>query len=104
MVELGPDIEFFRETPTFWSKDDHDFRYNDSDNETDRAPLPRTGIGMFHEQLPIAPQDADDPLSYRTHRVNRHLQIWLTEGRDFRSANDGHHRTFWVVNGTLKVL
>lgn len=91
-------IEFFREVPAYWSKDDHDFRYNDSDNETSRIPLPKTGIGMFREQLPIAPAgDASSP-NYRTHRVSRHLQIWLTEGRDHRSANrspDGPDKTMW---------
>lgn len=84
--------------PTYWSKDDHDFRYNDSDNETDRLPLSKTGIDIFHEQVPIAPAGAKDPKSYRTIRVSRDLQIWLTEGRDYRSSNtapDGPEKTMW---------
>lgn len=91
-------IDFFSEVPTYWSKDDHDFRYNDSDNETTRIPLPVTGIGMFREQLPIAPTGDVDSPNYRTHRVSKHLQIWLTEGRDHRSANkspDGPDKSMW---------
>lgn len=91
-------IDFFRDVPAFWSKDDHDFRYNDSDNETDRTPLPSTGIDLFHEQLPIAAAGSDNPKTYRTIRVSHDLQIWLTEGRDYRSPNqspDGPEKSMW---------
>ncbi len=91
-------IEFFQQVPAYWSKDDHDYRYNDSDNESDRLPLPETGVGIFREQLPIAATDAIDPKTYRTILVSRDLQIWLTEGRDFRSANDapdGPEKSMW---------
>jgi alkaline phosphatase D len=39
-----------------------------------------------------------DGLSYRTFRWGRDLQIWLTDGRDFRSPNnapDGPQKTIW---------
>ncbi|WP_186775747.1 beta-propeller fold lactonase family protein [Rubripirellula tenax] len=91
-------IDFFQDTPTYWSKDDHDFRFNDSDNETNRLPLPMTGIGMFREQLPIVPNDAPNPVTYRTIRVSHDVQIWMTEGRDYRSANeapDGPEKSIW---------
>ncbi len=90
-------IEFFRRVPTYWSKDDHDFRYNESDNSTDDLPLPKTGIDMFREQLPMLTADSDKP-TYRTHRVSKDLQIWLTEGRDYRSPNemaDGPDKSIW---------
>ena len=90
-------IEFFRSVPAYWSKDDHDFRFDDSDNTTDRLPLPQTGIDLFREQLPITPEGSDKP-TYRTHRVSKDLQIWLTEGRDYRSPNkmpDGPHKSLW---------
>ncbi|TWU03191.1 alkaline phosphatase D family protein [Neorhodopirellula pilleata] len=93
-------IEFFQDVPGFWSKDDHDFRFNDSDNRSTKLPLPETGIRIFHEQLPIAPADATDPKTYRTIRINRDVQIWLTEGRDYRSPNkspDGPDKTLWGV-------
>ncbi|MDA8975372.1 alkaline phosphatase family protein [Akkermansiaceae bacterium] len=85
-------IDFFKDVPTYWSKDDHDFRYNDSDNTKDRLPLPSTGIDLFREQLPLPEK------SYRTIRVSQDLQIWLTEGRDYRSPNkmpDGPEKTLW---------
>lgn len=90
-------IEFFRSVPAYWSKDDHDFRFDDSDNTTDRLPLPQTGIDLFREQLPITAVGSDKP-TYRTHRVSKDLQIWLTEGRDYRSPNkmaDGPEKSLW---------
>lgn len=93
-------IDFFEDVPTYWSKDDHDFRYNDSDNATDRLPTSSTGIGLFHEQLPIAAPDATHPKTYRTIRVSRDVQIWLTEGRDYRSPNrapDGPEKSMWGI-------
>lgn len=89
-------IEFFRRVPTYWSKDDHDFRFNESDNTSTELPLPKTGIDMFREQLPIA--SGTDKPTYRTHRIGKHLQIWLTEGRDYRSPNemaDGPEKSLW---------
>ena len=91
-------IEFFRSTPAYWSKDDHDFRFNDSDNESLRSPLPSTGIALFREQVPIMEMDDATSPTYRTHRVNRDLQLWFTEGRDYRSPNrspDGPDKTLW---------
>lgn len=85
-------IEFFRCVPTYWSKDDHDFRYNESDNTTDVLPLSKTGIDTFREQLPVPTP------SYRTLRAGKNLQIWLTEGRDYRSPNemaDGPEKSLW---------
>ena len=91
-------IECFADVPAYWSKDDHDFRYNDSDNSSARLPYRQTGIDVFREQLPITEtEDAKSP-TYRTHRVNQWLQLWFTEGRDYRSDNrmpDGPDKTLW---------
>lgn len=90
--------DFFQNVPTYWSKDDHDFRYNDSDRSSEQLPLTQTGIDLFREQLPILPQGDKTSPTYRTHRVNQDLQIWLTEGRDYRSPNrmsDGPDKTLW---------
>ena len=90
-------IEFFRNTPTLWSKDDHDFRYNESDNSSDQLPLSNTGIELFREQMPIVGMGSNSP-TYRTHRVSKQLQVWLTEGRDYRSPNemvDGENKSLW---------
>ena len=92
-------IDFFRTVPAYWSKDDHDFRYDDADNTKGLLPLPKTGIDIFREQLPLATTGSDKP-SYRTHRVSKNLQIWLTEGRDYRSPNkmvDGPEKSLWGI-------
>lgn len=91
-------INLLQDIPALWSKDDHDFRYNDSDNTKEKQPLPLTGIDLFREQLPIAPLGDKVRPTYRTIRVSKDLQIWLTEGRDFRSPNkmkDGPNKTLW---------
>ncbi len=91
-------IECLAHVPAYWSKDDHDFRFNDSDRLSERLPLPSTGIEVFREQLPILPADDRQSPTYRTHRVNRYLQLWFSEGRDFRSPNkmsDGPDKTLW---------
>ncbi len=86
--------ELFRNVPTYWEKDDHDYRYNDCDNTGDRSPLPQLGREMFLEQLPVS----QDSITYGTYRISRDLQIWLVEGRDYRSPNampDGPGKTIW---------
>ena len=91
-------VEFFGRTPAYWSKDDHDFRFNDADLGGSKLPLPATGIELFREQMPIfAAGDQTSP-TYRTHRVHPHAQLWFLEGRDFRSPNkmpDGPEKTIW---------
>ena len=87
-------------TSTFWLKDDHDRRYDDSDT-TDYSrkngqhrPLPTNadGINTFLEQVPVPEK------TYRTYRINQTLQIWMVEGRDYRSPNtdpDGPEKSIW---------
>ncbi|MHC4645895.1 MAG: alkaline phosphatase D family protein [Planctomycetota bacterium] len=90
--------QLFAQVPTYWQKDDHDFRYNDSDSTTDRPPSAELGIRIFNEQVPIVDPTEINPVTYRTHRVNKLLQIWLVEGRDYRSPNkmpDGPDKTLW---------
>ncbi|HCN78331.1 MAG TPA: alkaline phosphatase [Verrucomicrobiales bacterium] len=90
--------DFFAVTPAYWSKDDHDFRYNDADLRGEREPRAGTGIEIFREQMPVLPADAAATPTYRTHRVHRHAQLWFVEGRDYRSPNkmpDGPDKTLW---------
>ncbi len=89
--------DMFAEVPTYWEKDDHDSRYNDSDNTGDEEPSPELGNAIFLEQVPVADPAVPNPLTYRTHRINKDLQIWLTEGRDYRSPN-------MMPNDALKTL
>ena len=84
--------------PIFHMKDDHDYRKNDSDNAGDYAPSPELGVDVFREQVPVVPPDDDETPTYRTVRCNEDLQIWLVEGRDYRSPNDmpdGPEKTLW---------
>lgn len=91
-------IELFRGVATYWEKDDHDYRFNDSDpvnplrNAEGTQPSHELGIRVFKEQLPVP------ALTYRTHRVSKDLQVWFVEGRDYRSPNnmpDGPEKTIW---------
>ena len=91
-------IDFFGATAAYWSKDDHDFRFNDADLGGAKQPPANTGISLFREQLPILPAHSDNQPTYRTHRVNQFLQLWFVEGRDYRSPNrmpDGPDKTIW---------
>ena len=40
-------IEMFAEVPTYWEKDDHDYRYNDCDNTSDAEPSVELGAAIF---------------------------------------------------------
>lgn len=91
-------VQFFAEVPTYWEKDDHDYRYNDSDTTGAARPTHEEGIRIFREQVPVV--DPADPAAktYRTHRINKLVQIWLVEGRDYRSPNDtadGPGKSLW---------
>ena len=91
-------VELFAEVPTYWEVDDHDYRYNDCDNTGDRMPTPEMGARNFREQLPVVDPKDEKALTYGTFRVSRDLQIWLVEGRLYRSPNrmaDGPEKTIW---------
>ncbi len=97
-------VEFFRHVPTYWEKDDHDHRYNDCDRTGTRPPSSDLGIRLFREQVPVVDPNDANAKTYRTYRVNKHLQIWLVEGRDYRSPNkmaDGPDKTLW---GTEQIV
>ena len=91
-------VELFRAVPTYWEKDDHDHRFNDCDRSGTRLPTSDLGIRVFREQVPVVNPLSDGASTYRTYRINRNLQIWLVEGRDYRSPNrmdDGPGKTLW---------
>lgn len=96
MFTLPAIASFLRSVPGYWLKDDHDLLLNDSWPEIQpgiSAPLTfEEGLAVFVEQTP-APE-----LPYRTVRWGKGLQLWLVEGRDFRSPNDmpdGPGKTIW---------
>ena len=88
--------DLFKEVSTYWEKDDHDYRFNDGDPYSSFPITHDQGIRNFREQVPIVdPKDANAK-TYRTHRMNKDLQVWMLEGRDYRSANkmeDGPDKT-----------
>lgn len=90
---------FLGQVPVYLMKDDHEYRYNDSDNvENGKAPSPKLAKATFLEQAPIAVFEDEDAVTYRTRQINKHLQIWMPEGRDYRDANnepDGPHKSIW---------
>lgn len=91
-------VSLFARTATYWLKDDHDHRKNDSDATGDYAPSHALGIATFREQVPVVNPATPDAPTYRTHRVSRDLQLWFVEGRDYRSPNaspDGPDKTLW---------
>jgi alkaline phosphatase D len=94
MFSLPRLVEFTRSVGTYWLKDDHDTLSNDSWPGRKMGELTfAEGQKIFRQQAPFT----DGP-SYRTFRWGRDLQIWFTDGRDFRSPNnkpDGPEKTIW---------
>ncbi len=91
-------VELFTNVPTYWEVDDHDYRFNDCDNTGNKMPTPEMGARNFREQLPVVNPEDPAALTYATFRISRDLQIWLVEGRLYRSPNkmpDGPDKTIW---------
>ncbi len=82
--------------PGYWMKDDHDCLSNDCwPGLKPKLMLPLTfedGLRLFREQAPMGEK------TYRTFRWGKGLQVWLVEGRDYRSPNpqkDSPDKTIW---------
>ena len=91
-------VEFFANTPAYWMKDDHDFRFDDADQSGDKLPLASTGMSLFREQMPTHPAGDQTTPNYRTHRISKEVQLWFLEGRDYRTNNhlpDGPEKSLW---------
>jgi alkaline phosphatase D len=96
MHSLPRHVAFHAQVPGYWEKDDHDTLQNDcwpGGSNAVVAPLTfAQGLAIFREQVPMGER------TYRTFRWGKGLQIWLVEGRDFRSPNslrDGPDKTIW---------
>jgi alkaline phosphatase D len=93
MFSLPRQIELLRNVSSYFEKDDHDTCRNDCWAGGKLGALTfAQGQAIYRQQVPLAGP------SYRTFRWGRDLQIWLTDGRDFRSANfmqDGPEKTIW---------
>lgn len=89
-------VEFHKRVPSFFLKDDHDTYVNDSwPGQTKEW----TDDFRFVDGQKIFIQETGLPSpAYRTFAIGSDLQVWLMEGRDFRSANDrpdGPGKTIW---------
>ena len=111
-------VQYMSGVGNYFEKDDHDYRYNDADPyslgkkfgkkykeegakiytteegvKLDTAWLSHEeGIMVFKKVFPMS------DTTYRTFRWGKGVQIWLPEGRDFRSSNamaDGPDKTIW---------
>ncbi len=91
-------VEMVGDISTYWIKDDHDYRYNDADRTGAKAPSHELGVRTFREQMPVVADADSATVTYRTIRCGRWLEIWMVEGRDYRSPNrspDGPQKTLW---------
>lgn len=89
-------VNFHRQVPTYFLKDDHDTYVNDTWPGTHfkwtEAFTFEDGQRIFRQQTGLP-----DP-AYRTFKIGKDLQIWLMEGRDYRSPNnapDGPEKSIW---------
>jgi alkaline phosphatase D len=85
--------EFWGQVTSYFMKDDHDVLTNDaSPGMTYGTVSWERGLEIFDEQNPACEKP------YQTVRWGKDLQIWLTEGRVFRSKNsdpDGPEKTIF---------
>ncbi len=91
-------VNFHRQVPTYFLKDDHDTYVDDT------WPGKRfewTEDFTFEDGQRIFRQQTGLPSpAYRTFQIGKDLQIWLMEGRDYRSANtakDSSEKSIWGV-------
>jgi len=96
LYSLNSAVEFHRNVSSYFMKDDHDTLVNDSWPTMETTFMGdltfERGLEIFREQVPMGDK------TYRTIRWGKDLQIWMVEGRDFRSPNtmeDGPDKTIW---------
>ena len=71
-----------QQVPSYWMHDDHDLLKDDAWPGQSYGDLTwEQGVKIWREQVP----QSDKP--YRTFRWGKDLQIWLPEGREYRSPN-----------------
>jgi len=86
--------DFYSHTPVYQQKDDHDTMLDDA--WPGKSPFGELsfedGLAVWYEQVPL------EGRPYRTFRWGKDLQVWLVEGREYRSDNreeDGPAKTIW---------
>ena len=96
MYSYPNNIDFHRQVASYFIKDDHDTWMNDcwpgQETKFMGAFTYAQGTQIFLDEVPMRDK------TYRTIRWGKDLQIWLPEGRDYRSKNtdpDGPEKTIW---------
>jgi len=96
MYSLPRHVAFHRRVPGYWEVDDHDSWCNDCWPTMQAKwmnPLTfEQGFDIYREQVPMGER------TYRTVRWGKGLQVWMVEGRLYRSPNnmpDGPNKTIW---------
>lgn len=93
LYSLPRRVSFHQSVPSYFIKDDHDLLKNDCwPGQTFGELTFAQGVQLFREQTPTSGPP------YRTFRWGKHLQIWLVEGREYRSPNfapDGPDKSIW---------
>ncbi len=85
---------FHQNVSCYYLKDDHDVLKNDAwPGQTYGELTFAKGLSIYREQTPFP-----EKTPYRTFRWGRDVQIWLMEGRDFRTPNNldiASERSIW---------
>ncbi len=86
--------DFYRQVTTYFMKDDHDVLRDDA------YPGLKYGTVSWERGLEIFDKEQfpSNEKPYKTIRWGKDLQIWITEGRNYRSRNkepDGRGKTIW---------
>ena len=96
MYSMNSLVDFHSKVSSYFIKDDHDTLVNDSWPTMETTFMGdltfERGLEIFREQVPMGDK------TYRTVRWGKDLQVWMVEGRDFRSPNtmeDGPDKTIW---------
>jgi alkaline phosphatase D len=96
MYSLPAVLACLQSVPGYWIKDDHD-SYSDDGypgyvNELMKPFSFEQGLKVFPEQIPLGGKP------YRRFRWGRNVEVFLLEGRDYRSPNrapDGPGKSIW---------
>lgn len=96
MFGLANCIDFYKQVPCYFMKDDHDTWMNDCYPQLKTRFMGdftfEQGVKTFYSQVPMSEKP------YRTFRWGKDLQIWVMEGREYRMDNnlkDGPEKTIW---------
>jgi len=80
-------VDFYSQIPSYFQSDDHDTYCDDARPGQRSDKLGdftfEQGLAVHYEQTPLVPGRP-----YRTFRWGKDLQIWLVDGREFRTPQD----------------